>query len=93
MLRSAALTSGSGTLAADEARIGARLIRARRRDSQAEQFWMIARKTVRRLAEETPAVMAATAEALDSGAQHTFSVALLPQQGISSNPVVPVVKN
>jgi hypothetical protein len=48
MLRSAALTSGPETPAADWARIGTRLIRARRRDSQAEQFWMIAGKGVRR---------------------------------------------
>jgi hypothetical protein len=86
MLRSAALTSGFGTLAADEARIGAWLIRARQRDSQAEQFWMIAGKGVRRLAEETPAVMAPTAEALDGGAQHTHSVALSPHQVNPPNP-------
>ena len=98
MLRSAALHVDSGTLAAEEARIRTRLIRARQRETQAEQFWMIAtledrEKRARRLAEETPTVMAATAEALDGGAQHDLSVALLPQQGISSNPVVPVVKN
>src|ERR1700742_2772389 len=98
MLRSAALHVGSGTLAAEEARIRTRLIRARQRETQAEQFWMIAtledrEKRARRSAEETRAVMAATAEAPDRGAQHSFSVALLPQQGISSNPVIPVVKN
>ena len=86
MLRSAALTSGPETPAADWARIGTRLIRARRRDSQAEQFWMIAGKGVRRLAEETPAVMAATTEALDGGAQHTHSVALSPHQVNPPNP-------
>ena len=65
MLRSAALHVGSGTLAAEEARIRTRLIRARQRETQAEQFWMIAGKGTRRLADETPAVMAPTAEALE----------------------------
>jgi hypothetical protein len=35
-------------------------------------------KEALRLAEETPAVMTAAAEALDGGAQHVHSVALLP---------------
>ena len=91
MLRSAALHVGSGTLAAEEARIRMRLIRARQRETQAEQFWMIAtledrEKRARRSAEETPAVVAATAEALDGGAQHAHSVALLPHQVNRANP-------
>jgi len=93
MLRSAALHVSSRTPAADEACIGARLVRARRRDSQAEQFWMIAGKGAWRSAEETPAVMTPTAEALDGGAQHTESVALLPQDLHLPTPAIPVVKN
>jgi hypothetical protein len=49
-----------------------------------EQFWMITsldqKRRARRSGGETPAVVTATAEALDGRAQHGHSVALLPRQ-------------
>jgi hypothetical protein len=54
----------SETLAADKAHIGARLNQEHVGANQAEQFRMITRKSARRLAGETPAVVMATAEAL-----------------------------
>jgi hypothetical protein len=70
----------------DEARIGARLVGEHVGSITGRTILDDSEKGEARSADETPAVVTAAAEALDGGAHHTPSVALLPHWLHGPNP-------